>query len=123
VAGEGGDEVLHLEEETREVRRDPKGVNGGGTVELTEGGEEAVAATQNTARVGGGSDTGADERSRKWEERLWCASKGEWGRERKGVRRWRAVPFKRCGGRQGKERGSGSVPTWRREKDGGGGGG
>jgi hypothetical protein len=39
VAGEGGDEVLQLEEEMGEVRRGPKGVDGGGTTELTEGGK------------------------------------------------------------------------------------
>jgi hypothetical protein len=37
VAGEGDDEVLQLEEETGEVRHDPKGADGGDTVELTEG--------------------------------------------------------------------------------------
>jgi hypothetical protein len=87
VVGEGGNKVLQLEEETGEVWRGPKGVNGGGTMELTKGGEEAAAATaHNTARGGYGSATGADERSRDGEGRLWCASNGEMGREGKGVR-------------------------------------
>jgi hypothetical protein len=77
VAEEGGDEVLQLEEEIGEVRRGPKGVDGGATTELTEGREEAAAAVQNTARGGDGSATGADERSREGEGRLWCTSKGE----------------------------------------------
>jgi hypothetical protein len=88
MVGEGGNKVLQLEEETGEVWRGPKGVNGGGTMELTKGGEEAAAATaHNTARGGYGSATGADERSRDGEGRLWCASNGEMGREGKGVRR------------------------------------
>jgi hypothetical protein len=37
VAGEGIDEVLQLEEGTRQVRRGPKGVDEGSTGELTEG--------------------------------------------------------------------------------------
>jgi hypothetical protein len=37
--------VLQLEEGTEEVRRDPKGADDGGTVELTEGrGDNGVAA-------------------------------------------------------------------------------
>jgi hypothetical protein len=84
VVGEGGNEVLQPEEETGEVRHGLKGADGGGTMELTEGGEEAVAAAQNTVRDGGGSATGVDERSRDGEGRLWCASKGEWGRRGKG---------------------------------------
>jgi hypothetical protein len=43
AGGEGGDQVLQLEEETGEVRRGPKGAYEGGAVELTEGGEEATA--------------------------------------------------------------------------------
>jgi hypothetical protein len=75
VAGVGGDKVLQLEEETGEVRRGPKGVDGGGTVELTRGGEEE-AMTQNTVRGGGGSATGTNKRLREGEGSLWCASKG-----------------------------------------------
>jgi hypothetical protein len=37
VAGEGIDEVLQLEEGTRQVRRGPKGADEGSTGELTEG--------------------------------------------------------------------------------------
>jgi hypothetical protein len=53
VVGEGGDEVLQPEEETGEVRHGLKGVDGGGTMELTEGGEEAVAAVQPPAWMRG----------------------------------------------------------------------
>jgi hypothetical protein len=44
VAGEGVDVVLQLEEGTREVRRSPKGVDEGGTGELTEGERTSGAA-------------------------------------------------------------------------------
>jgi hypothetical protein len=94
VAREGGDEVLQLEEEIWEVRRGPKVVDGGATTELTEGMEEAAATVQNTVRGGDGSATGTDERSREGEGRLWCTSKGEWGREGKQVRRHQMMPFK-----------------------------
>jgi hypothetical protein len=89
------------------------GGDGGGAC-----GEEAVVAAQNTVKGFGSSATDADERSTKREGCLWCASKGEWGREGKGVWQRRATPFKWHGGRQGKEGASGSVPEWRREKDG-----
>jgi hypothetical protein len=77
VVGEGGDEVLQLEEETGELRRGPKGVDGGGAVELTESEEEVAAVAQNTVRDDDGSATDVDERSTEGEGRLWCASKGE----------------------------------------------
>jgi hypothetical protein len=72
-------------------------------VELTEGGEEAVVTAQNMARGDDGLATGADERSREGEGALWCTSKGEWGRDVKGMRWCQQTPFKRRGGRQGKE--------------------
>jgi hypothetical protein len=72
-------------------------------VELTEGGEEAAVTAQNMARGDDGLATGADERSREGEGALWCTSKGEWGRDVKGMRWCQQTPFKRRGGRQGKE--------------------
>jgi hypothetical protein len=74
-------------------------------VELTEGGEEAAVTAQNMARGDDGLATGADERSREGEGALWCTSKGEWGRDVKGMRWCQQTPFKRRGGRQGKEGG------------------
>jgi hypothetical protein len=64
---EGDDEDLQLEE-IGEVRHNPKWADGGGVVELTEGGEVAAVAAQNTVRGGGGSGGRhwpvADERGR-----------------------------------------------------------
>jgi hypothetical protein len=102
VAKEGDNEVLQLEEEMREVRRGPKGANRWGAAKLTEGEEEAAVVARNMVRGGDGSATGANERSREGEGRLWCASEGEWG-EGRGVQKRRAVPFKWHGGRKGKE--------------------
>jgi hypothetical protein len=67
VAMEGDDEDLQLEE-IGEVRHNPKWADGGGVVELTEGGEVAAVVAQNTVRGGGGSGGRhwpvADERGR-----------------------------------------------------------
>jgi hypothetical protein len=68
------------------VRHSPKGADEGGMAELTKGREEAAAsAPRNTMRGGSGSTTSADERLREGEGRLWCSSKGEWGREGRGA--------------------------------------
>jgi hypothetical protein len=66
----------------RGVRRCPKGMDEGGAVELTKGGEEAVAA-QNTARGGGCSATGVDERPR--EGGAHGILKGDWRDKKRGV--------------------------------------
>jgi hypothetical protein len=54
VVGEDVNEVLQLEEGMEEVRRGPKVVDEGGTLELTEGERNGGAATQRRRSGGGG---------------------------------------------------------------------